>query len=260
MEKPLSVLLIEDDPEECKAIVRYIDSVKNVNLVNVTNNTEKAIAYTEDYLPDAIILDLELHRGNGNGISFLVALKSLTLPVFPYILVTTNNISSITHQQARSLGADFVMLKSQNDYSAKSVIEFLQVLKCTIHASQKKRGDFQEKNETPAERRRRLDVRVAAEIELVGISPKVLGRKYLIEYIVLLSEGRTEGIVKTISEKHMKNPPAVERAMQNAISNAWSSCDIEILQRYYTAPIRSDKGVPTLTEFVHYFANKIKMS
>lgn len=36
-----------------------------IRLVDVTNNTDKALEYTSTYLPDAIILDIELHKGRG---------------------------------------------------------------------------------------------------------------------------------------------------------------------------------------------------
>ena len=55
-----------------------------------------------------------------------------------------------------------------------------------------------------------------------------------------------------------KNDTSVERAMQNAINRAWRSSDIEDLQRYYTAKVDPLKGVPTMTEFIYYYVNKIK--
>ena len=56
--------------------------------------------------PDAVILDLELHRGGGSGLDFLKKVQEAALDHPPYILITTNNISAITHKTARELGAD----------------------------------------------------------------------------------------------------------------------------------------------------------
>lgn len=256
MEKPLSILLVEDEPAECTAIIEYIETTEDVRLVQVTNNAEKALEHTVDYLPDVIVLDLELHKGGGNGISFLAALKKKKLTRTPYILVTTNNISTVIHKQIRGSGVDFIMLKSQDDYSAEIMIEFLRTQKGTIQGSQKKGQESDEVS--PAEKKRRLETRVATEMELIGISPKVKGLLYLIDAIMLIIDGQTHGIIDTIAGKHAQNPPAVERAMQNAINRTWKTYDIEELRKYYTARVRSDKGVPTLTEFLHYYANKIK--
>ena len=46
--------------------------------------------------------------------------------------------------------------------------------------------------------------------------------------------------------------------MQNAINRAWKTTDIDDLLRYYEARINSERGVPTSTEFIYYYANKIR--
>jgi len=260
MEKTLSVLLVEDEPDECDAFVQYIDTLEDVRLVQTTNNADKALEYARDYLPDVIILDLELHKGKGNGIAFLAALNQACLTVTPYILVTTNNISDMTHMQVRRLGADFIMVKSQSDYSVKSVIEFLQALKDSIHNLRKKKMDSNGLDEAPpAEMERRLLTRVSTEMDLIGVSPKAIGRKYLIDAIILIIDGQEHNIIPTIAKKYSKSDASVERAMQNAINRTWNTADIEDLQTYYTAKITSDKAVPTLTEFIYYYANKFKL-
>ena len=100
MEKKLSVLLVEDDEKECNLIAQYIDELDDVSLVGTTDNSEQGIEYVKDFLPEAIILDLELHQGGGDGLTFLKELRYLNLRVKPYVLVTTNNSSMVTYQCA----------------------------------------------------------------------------------------------------------------------------------------------------------------
>jgi hypothetical protein len=175
--------------------------------------------------------------------------------------VTTNNVSPVTHRQVRLLGADFVMAKSQDDYSAEGVIEFLHSLAHIIR-SERKRSAGRLEAEPPNETRRRLLVCLSNEMDLLGMLPKWLGRGYLIEAIMLLLEeqGQPYNHVASIAQKHGKTDNSVERAMQNAINCTWRSADIEDLQRYYTARISSERGIPTLTEFLYYFANKMKLN
>jgi response regulator of citrate/malate metabolism len=259
MVKTLSVLLIEDDPQECDALARYMELTDDIRLVKATNNADLAIEYVRDYQPDTIILDLELHKGGGNGILFLTALNKEQLAIRPYILVTTNNISHMTHQQVRRLGADFVMVKSQEDYSAESVIGFLRAVKESIFDMHKKRQGFAEVDIlSPAEIHGRLVTQVSTEIDLIGISPKAVGRKYLIDAVILLAEEREQNMLSTIAQKYNKSDASVERAMQNAINRAWRMGDIEELQTRYTARINPEKGVPTLTEFIYHYANSLK--
>jgi DNA-binding NarL/FixJ family response regulator len=257
MEKLLSILLIEDEPIECHNIIEYAELKDDVQLVGVTNNIDKALEYVTGSLPDAIILDLELHKGHGDGLTFLNLLRELKLPYPIYILVTTNNISHITHDGARKMGADFIMVKSQDDYSAKRVIEFLCSLKNIIHSN--KKTTLRSVTADSIERKKQKNKnRVIVELERIGIAPNVLGRKYLIETILLLIDGQSEDVTATVAMKYDKSVASVERAMQNAIEKAWKVSCIEDLSKYYTARIHSVRGVPTMTEFIYYYAEKIK--
>jgi DNA-binding NarL/FixJ family response regulator len=258
MDKPLTVLLVEDDPIECERIAKTIDAFEDIILIASTNNAKTALEHTTDYLPDAIILDLELHRGGGDGVSFINALKKAGLPYFPYILVTTNNINPVTHEQVRRLGAGFIMVKSQADYSAESVVDFLRTSKGVIQDLRYK-TTAAEASVSPADKKKRLAVQVNTEIDMIGISPKVLGRKYLTDSILMLIEDESQNHIAAVARKYGKSDVSVERAMQNAINDAWRNADIDALQRHYTARITSDKGVPTLTEFVCYYVNKMQM-
>ncbi len=260
MSEELSVLIVEDDPDECRAFIDYTASADDIHLIGTTNSSTEAIQYVLDYLPDAVILDLELHRGSGSGIVFLKDLRELSLSIFPYILVTTNNASDLTHGQVRSMGADFIMAKYQQDYSAKSVIEFLRIMKTTI----RKTDYLQKSAKHPStlafsfQNTKGIVNRISRELDFVGISPKAVGRKYLLDAIQLVMSDHPTYICSKIAQIYRKSDGSVERAMQNAINRAWRTSCIDDLERYYTARINPAKGVPTLTEFIYYYAEKIK--
>lgn len=257
MERPLTILLIEDEPLECQEMIKHIELKSEVKLVGVTNNTVKAFEYVKDMQPDVIILDLELHKGYGNGLTFLDSLREIRLTAPIYALVTTNNISSVTHEGARKMGADFIMLKSQEDYSAKGVIEFLCSLKKIIQ-SNKKAVVHSDSANSPEQKQQRIKNRVITELERIGIPPNAIGRKYLIDSIIHIINDRCENILTAISKKYSKTESSAERAMQNAIDKAWKTAHIDDLEKYYTARISSVRGVPTIMEFIYYYAEKIK--
>lgn len=79
MEKTLHILLIEDDMDTCNRISNYIATKDNMDLAGVTNNSYVGIQYVQNTLPDAVILDLELHHGGGNGLFFLSDLNKTGL-------------------------------------------------------------------------------------------------------------------------------------------------------------------------------------
>ena len=258
MEKALTVLMVEDDNEECNKFRRLLDSANDIRLVGVTNNEKDALKGVKDHLPDVVILDIELHNGSGNGIAFLKGLAGMKMKTIPFILVTTHNISHFTHEIIRQLGADFIMIKSREDYCPESVIVFLRSLKVTFQEIRKK---IQSKNnlteESPADKVKRLELRVTVEVDKIGISPKATGRNYLIDAIMYRTEGKPDQI-NSIAKKYGKTVPSVERAMQNAINKAWITMNPEELTLNYTSRIHPDKGVPTIMEFVCHYANKLK--
>ena len=45
--------------------------------------------------------------------------------------------------------------------------------------------------------------------------------------------------------------------MQNAINRTWAGADKDELLSHYTAKIKSRKGVPTITEFIYFYAQKL---
>lgn len=259
MPAQLSVLLVEDNPSECEAISDYVKRVDDIRLAAVTNNSEEALRWMKEYPVDAVILDLELHAGSGNGIIFLMEMNKLELPKRPYILVTTNNISRITHEQVRRLGADFIMTKCQNDYSAANVIEFLRSLKDMLGSETQANTMpvIRPITASPEETSKKVEKYINREFDFVCISPKLLGRKYLREAIEMVMSGKND-FGQMIATKYKKSDESVVRAMQNAINVAWRKADIDELFDHYTAHINSSKGVPTVTEFIYFYAEKIK--
>ena len=258
IDRQLTVLLIEDDEKACQEIDLYIDTCDDIHLAATTNNTAKALELTKYHLPDAVILDLELHKGSGNGLLYLQELSKLNLTHAPYILVTTNNSSSITYEYARKLGADFILAKYESEYSAQYVVEFLRMMRDVIIDKCVQKAESMQIPSSPELQERKLRQRIQRELNFVGLNPKAVGYGYLTEAIIMVYHQPEANLAATIASKAKRTTSSVERAMQNAIDSAWKHSDIEDLLKYYTARIHSDKGVPTTMEFVYYYANKIK--
>ncbi|MGN0437419.1 MAG: sporulation initiation factor Spo0A C-terminal domain-containing protein [Lachnospiraceae bacterium] len=255
MNKELSIMIIEDDIASCQKYANYIESTEGLCVATITNNPYRALTYTKELLPDVIILNLEMFLGN--GLSFLQDLKTIHLSKKPYILVLTDATSSAANEYAKQNGADFIMSKQTENYTEKNVIDFIKLLKQTIQNNSKNVPVEDNNTETDSQRKKRLTRIITIELNNIGINQKAVGYSYLIEAILLIIDGTKNNIGSIIGERYNKTFSSVERAMQNAINKAWSTTDASVLQRYYTAPIHSDKGIPTLTEFIHYYAAKI---
>ena len=257
MKRRLKVLLIENDKAACSEMQAAMDATTDLALIHITDDSTDALRIVASSLPDVVILDLELHLGGGNGLFFLEGLKKLELPVHPYILVTTNNSSAVTLEQARLLGSDFIMAKYNSEYSAQYVIEFLQMMKPAILSSEQSKVHTSVP-ESPADHEQRIIQRIQRELDLIGISPKAIGYQYLTDAILITYHNPGPNLCRKLSEKYHKTDVSIERAIQNAINRAWKTSDPDDLLTYYTGHIRPDKGVPTLMEFVHYYARKLQ--
>lgn len=255
--KSFTILLLEDDVNACNAFMKYSEKINDISIVSITDNPIKALADIRNYAPDAIILELELHRGSGSGFDVLLGLRDMALSVCPYILITTNNSSSTTYEYARQLGADYIMSKQQENYSEENVLNFLFMMKSIIQNKKNSSSFTALTTDNLHLEHQQIVQRIINELNSIGINPKAIGYHYLIDAIQIVMNNPTQNLSKLIGTKYKKTASSVERAMQNAINRAWKQTDIDILLHHYTARIHTEKGVPTVTEFIYYYATKL---
>lgn len=241
----LSCLLIEDNLTECSDFCECAGNRTDFNIVATTDNSYDGIELFCELQPNVVILDLQLNAGS--GFEFLEELKHLSGFSKPFILVTTDNSSSVVASHLKTSGVDFILYKYSTDYSPKRAIDLLVCLKNSI-LNINSSNDEEKLN--PVRRS------IMTELINVGINPKSKGFMYLCDAILIYGKEK-EGLTKQIAKMYQKSEPSVERAMQRAIDKAWDTTDDDTLIAHYTAKIRADKGSPTLLEFVAYYAQKI---
>ena len=107
----------------------------------------------------------------------------------------------------------------------------------------------------------RIMSRINNEMDSIGISTHLLGRRYLIDAIYYILQDNQESkasIIQNLSKEYKKSASTISRAMQNAILHAWRITPIDELTKIYTARINYETGVPTPTEFIYFYVDKIK--
>ncbi|MBP3502856.1 MAG: response regulator [Clostridia bacterium] len=256
----MKVLLIEDDKTECAMYKELIEGKDNIKLVAITNSSIEAIKYVNNYKPDGIILDLELNNGEGSGFDFIENIKKQKLEKYPKIVVTTNIYSDSVYNFLHKNKIDFIFYKNQVSYSRENVLNTLLLL--NAYEKPNKMIDFKldsEKNE-----RDRLSDLINKELDLIGVGTHLKGRKYLYDaiYFIIQNDGNDEKmtVIQYLVGKYKRSNSTISRAMQNAILHAWRISSIEDLSALYTARINYETGVPTPTEFIYYYSDKIKKS
>lgn len=253
----LKILIIEDDINICSEYRKTIGNSNSLSLVNITNSSSKGLKYLKENNPDVVILDLELHKGSGSGIEFLQGIKAATTVYVPYIIVATNNTSSVTLEFVRSLGADYIFSKYEEDFSVDKVLNFIISLSNVIQ-SKHSISVFEDDSVSVKSTDKQIHSFLSTTLNKIGILPKLKGHDYLIKAIMMVANDCGCNYTEIIAKEVKKSIPSVERAMQNAIKQAWTKTDIDTLQKYYSGHFSFNQSCPTLKEFVFYYADYIK--
>jgi len=257
-EKPMSILLVEDDECEVNNFKEYMETREDVKLVKYTNSSYEGLDFVKKYLPEGIILDLELHKGEGSGLNFLEEIRKIELDFKPLIVVTTNVSSDIIYNHIHSLGVDFIFYKKQADYNPEIVVNSMVSLRETLFSNNG--NSPKTTTETPIEHEERVKEKINNELELIGISNHLKGRRYLFDAIFYLLENnnQNETVFNYLSRVYKLGNGSISRAMQTAINRAWRTSPIDELEIHYKARVNYETGVPTPTEFIYYYAEKIR--
>lgn len=259
MQGDLRVLLVEDDLELCEEFRGCFDETDGIELAAATDSAARALELVRELQPDAVILDLELHNGEGNGISFLSQLGKMKGIKKPFVVINTNNSSQTTYELARRLGAGWIFYKHTQGHSPAVVTDFLLIM--SREGAQTGIFSLQQPAASDAgscSDRRDLKKRIYEELNNVSINPRYKGYDYLADAIEICCGGYVPHVSDMVAELHGKKVKSVEHAMQTAIEKAWDATDTDELYQYYKGHVNPKRTSPTLMEFVRYYAAKLR--
>ena len=260
--KPMKILIIEDDIEDCNKFIECAKSRQDIEIVGITDSDIIGLRETKIKRPEGIILDLELNNsknGSTDSLNFITDLKDLNLNYRPIIIVTTHIKSKRTYSILHRQGADIILYKEQANYSANLVFNTF------MHYREKEPEKTVEvlKEELKENKQRILDF-IDKELDLIGILSKYVGRTYIYDAIVYLIENddgtdnQDDNAIREVAKKYNKSYTTVNNGIQTAISHAWTRMPYEDLEKYYTERIDPDRAMPTPVELIYYYKKKIK--
>ena len=116
--KPMRILVVEDDLDECNRIIECAKQRRDIELVAVTDSDVDAIKQVKIKNPDGIMLDLELNNsssGNTDSFGFLENLKKLRCN--PIVIVTTHVNSPRTYEILHRNGVELILYKGHPSYT-----------------------------------------------------------------------------------------------------------------------------------------------
>lgn len=261
-EKPMKIVLIEDDVNACKEFLDCASNRTDVVFVGMTDNSDEGLEFVKNKLPEAVILDLELNWGGGSGFEFLEKLLKIDFSIRPIVVITTQNRNMAIQRQIHSeYAVHWVFCKFQNGYCADRVLNHLVKFRPFLH--EQNDGNTPVKTlETPEEKEKRVTQRIKAELNAFGISTGLKGRIIAEEaiYRLLNKDSKdSETVFQDLAKARKTHYNNIIKCIQTAVNDAWQNADdIDALMKVYTAPVRKDIGAPTPTEFIHYYADKIR--
>ena len=258
MPKPMKILILEDDIEDCNNFINCIKKRDDIELVAVTDSDIDALKYVKLKHPEGIVLDIELNNsktGNPNSLEFLSSLRKLKLNYEPIIIVTTHVFSKRTYEILHRENIDLIMHKDQPKYSVENVLNTF--IKFRNTPTPKDRKTIVEELENEEERISEL---INHELDLIGVSAKLKGRKYIFDAIKYLiqNENSDINVVQYLTKVYKKSGNTITNGIQNAIIHAWRVSSVEDLEEHYTAKINYETGVPTPMEFIYHYVDKVK--
>lgn len=120
MHKALKVYLVEDSPVLRDRVIESLEDTGNSRVVGSADTEEDAVNGIVASTPDAVVLDIQLRKGN--GLNVLRRLRSLKLDVRPLVIVLTNYNIPEFRVRALSAGTDFFFDKATEFHRVAEVI------------------------------------------------------------------------------------------------------------------------------------------
>ena len=256
--KTMKILIIEDDISDCNSFKKCAANRNDIEIVAMTDSDLEGLKLVKSKRPEGIVLDLELNNsatGSIDSLEFLVNLKKLNLNYEPIVIVTTHVNSKRTYEILHRNGVDLILYKDNPKYSSEHVLNnFVNLRNADIDYKETSIEEIIQNEED------KISNIINDELELIGVTAKLKGREYIHDAILYLVQDDSNkiNVIQYLVNKYKKSGTTITNGIQNAIIHAWRVTPVEDLEKYYTARINYETGIPTPMEFIYYYVNKIK--
>ncbi|WP_298199455.1 sporulation transcription factor Spo0A [Desulfosporosinus sp.] len=281
MQRPIRVLLADDNREFVEVVKEYIERQEDMSLVGVAYHGNEALELISREEPHVVLLDIIMPHLDGLG----VLEKLQNAPLRPKIIILTAFGQESMTQRAVSLGANYYILKPfdldilgkrirqlQDDFSSSvniasnssTVSNRNSISNANLNSSSNSNSQISTGILPPTSKN--LEVEVTRMIHQMGVPAHVKGYQYLRDAIVnvvsdvSLLGAVTKELYPMIAVKYQTTPSRVERAIRHAIELAWDRGNVDFMNRFFGYTINVDRGKPTNSEFVAMVADKLRMS
>ena len=274
MQRPIRVLLADDNREFVEIVREFIERQEDMSLVGVAYHGNEALELISREEPHVVLLDIIMPHLDGLG----VLEKLQNSDQRPKIIILTAFGQESMTQRAVNLGANYYILKPFDlDTLGKRIRQLQDDFTDTMSVAQISGEGTTRKNTLNSSNSqhssgilspssKNLEVEVTRMIHQMGVPAHVKGYQYLRDAIVSvvlnvsLLGAVTKELYPMIAAKYQTTPSRVERAIRHAIELAWDRGNVDFMNRFFGYTINVDRGKPTNSEFVAMVADKLRMS
>lgn len=246
-----TVIIADDNATLQTSLKEFLNGKHGYEVVAVADNGVQALAMTEKYDPDFLLLDIVMPELDGFGV--LSSLKGLR----PTVIMMSQLNTDAFVQKALRYGAKYFLAKPFNfDLLLKTLDEF------SGEGEDALPGPAPEQRPVPR-RNRSLDEKIANLFISVGIPAHIKGYQFLREAIKItvddpeIINSITKKLYPSVAAVFNTTPSKVERAIRHAIEVAWNRGKIENINQIFGMRIYSANEKPTNGEFIALVADKM---
>ncbi|MFZ3132267.1 MAG: sporulation transcription factor Spo0A [Desulfosporosinus sp.] len=268
MQRPIRVLIADDNREFVEIVKQFIEMQEDMTLVGVAYHGNEALELISQEEPHVVLLDIIMPHLDGLGV--LEKLRNSAKR--PKIIILTAFGQETMTQRAVNLGANYYILKPFDlDTLGKRIRQLQDDFSESFNGVHQQANtgsnmNVQFSNGILPLTSKNYEVEVTKMIHQMGVPAHVKGYQYLRDAIVCvvldvsLLGAVTKELYPMIADKYKTTPSRVERAIRHAIELAWDRGNVDFMNRYFGYTINVDRGKPTNSEFVAMVADKLRMS
>lgn len=213
----IKVLVVEDNSKFCKLITECLENSGSYRVVGTASNGVDGLREILENDVDVALIDVVLP--NKDGISILEELEQ-----YPEKKPVCIMLSGVSHdhitRKALNAGADYFIIKP---FDIGLLVKRIR----EVYIDKKKSMQIASPEDLHVSLAHTPEEFVSGVLRKIPISPNLKGYTYLRSAILLAIEdkGMLDGITKvlypTVARNHRSSSVRVERAIRNAIENAW---------------------------------------
>ena len=261
-EQRYKVLIVEDDARYAEPLKSCLNQSKDFVTMAVTDSAVEALRIVRSGLPDAMIVDLQLDAGEGDGMQLLQEIHDMKeeLSIAPYTLVLTSVTSEKTKERLNRGLADYTFSKRTKNYHPNLILGHLRIMSCEFDchapAKQKSLSAFDEKA--------LIRTRVERELNQYYIKPGNEAKDFLIDAICIAvampphERLRVKDLFVAVGKIHGKTTQNMNVRIDHLIQQAFLKTDESDLEKAYTPYRDISRTAPTPKAFIIYIADKIR--